>query len=358
MVTSSDAVFIDRLRGGSILRVILSHLGLSWFYPPWSEFVLALLPILFVASGAVSLPSYHRARSNSAFLIRRLVMLTLPYYLLVLIIFCTLTVIQMSWPNEFGAPDLIAWLVIDPPTQKIDFSFGHVWFLQSLAIITVIAPPAFALASRRHDVLLIMALVSITLGAGQTIYSIAPFFYFSEINLYQPIVNMGFFFFGAWYILASSGQRMVTLIVSGSLSVIGVAVSLTKESMELGIAAHSYAPDLYYLSVSYLLLSVILSLQRAITLILDKSRKIDWFVRFFSRHAFSAFLLHVFFIYWSEVYLGLENVAGSPFQALIKIGFVILATMLAVVPFTTLSRSTRQTLLSRLGMRAQSVAAY
>ncbi len=74
--------FIDCLRGLSILRVVLGHLGLFWLLRPYSEFLHALLPLLFFVSGAVSFGSFLRSDNSGRFLLRRLVLIISPYYAL------------------------------------------------------------------------------------------------------------------------------------------------------------------------------------------------------------------------------------------------------------------------------------
>lgn len=50
-----------------MLRVLLVHLGLGWFWPPYSTYIGIFFPLLFFASGAVSYNSFLNASSLSAY---------------------------------------------------------------------------------------------------------------------------------------------------------------------------------------------------------------------------------------------------------------------------------------------------
>jgi len=78
-ISSSDQHYINIMRGISILRVVLVHLGLSWFYPPYSQYVSIFLPVLFFVSGAVSYYSFLRSKAVVVYLIKRLSLILVPF---------------------------------------------------------------------------------------------------------------------------------------------------------------------------------------------------------------------------------------------------------------------------------------
>lgn len=82
-IIGDDRDYLDLVRGISITRVVLVHLGLSWFFSPYSDFIHAFMPLLFFVSGAVSYNSYLRSNSLSVYLFKRLSSIYIPYILVI-----------------------------------------------------------------------------------------------------------------------------------------------------------------------------------------------------------------------------------------------------------------------------------
>ena len=80
-ISPQNQHYINVMRGISIIRVVLAHLGLSWFFSPYSQYIGILFPVLFFVSGAVSFYSFSRASGIIEYLIKRLVLVLTPFYL-------------------------------------------------------------------------------------------------------------------------------------------------------------------------------------------------------------------------------------------------------------------------------------
>src|SRR5690606_5004123 len=137
-----DSLYLSQLRGISILRVVLGHLGLTWIFPPYSEFLMALLPLLFFVSGAVSYLSYCNAKSALIFVRKRLVGVLVPFY--------TISMIALigSWMagGVFllnNSNSVLSWLTVAMPISDMPYPMGQIWFLHSLVIIMIISPIIF-----------------------------------------------------------------------------------------------------------------------------------------------------------------------------------------------------------------------
>lgn len=145
-ISPTDALFLDRARGLSILRVVLVHLGLSWFFPPYSQFVHMFLPLLFFVSGAVSFYSFKRAPGVGNYSLRRLLSIVMPYYVIIAGAFLYVWLTELRLP-QFHGSELLDWLFINPDVADMPFPMGQVWFIHAMAIMIILALPVF-LASR------------------------------------------------------------------------------------------------------------------------------------------------------------------------------------------------------------------
>lgn len=336
----SDSRYIDRLRGASILRVVLVHLGLSWVFVPWSEFVHAFLPILFFVSGAVSYYSFRRARSNREFLAKRWLALAVPYYLLAIIAFSVLWTATGALPEAMDLGAAMHWVLFSPPKATEPFHLVQVWFLHALMVITVVALPLFLLPQRSWIWLAAMA-APLVVGAVQMVDPVDQAFQWGEHNFYEPLGHFGFFVFGAYFY----GRRelfttpVLLALLAGTLALTVLFPLLPGVSLGLGV--HADKPDLYYMAAGTAGILLALLVQQPVTRLLERLPLLDELLLFYSRHAFSVFLLHTYFIKFSEDYLGLLGVYGDPVRAVTKIAFVIAATSLAAIPFSWLSRELR-----------------
>lgn len=343
-----DELFIDRLRGLSILRVVLVHLGLSWILTPYSEYVLAFLPVLFFVSGAVTFFSFRRASSTLRFMVRRVLMLTIPFYL---IAFLTVgaSLFDPSLLNIASWGDLVRWATLNPPTETMPYPLGHVWFLRALLVITVICLPLFYLAQSKSWVLLLGLLFSAMLATAQLFYSLSSPLHLASFNFYQPLSCLGFYCFGAWYFVKiHEGNEPNLFLPLAAFAITAASIALLHPQVGLGLVDHTYAPDAYYVSLSMVAILLVLKLRRFIEKCLEKLGPIDQFVLFFSKHAFSIYLIHKLQIKLSETVFGLENVINSPLLAATKIFLVVSTSMILAIPFTKLSRVIRERVISLL----------
>ena len=339
-ISARDETFIDYLRGLSILRVVLAHLGLSWIFPPYSEFVMALLPILFFVSGAVSFFSFRRASSSGFFLLRRALMLTIPVYVLAVIGGAVRAVMAGS-VESFEWIYVLSWLLLNPGAHMMPFELGQIWFLRALLIITFLAIPVFVAARRSDHALLVPVLLSTILVTLQLFHDIADSFYRGGFNFYQPLANMGFFFFGAWYFAQRArGVDRVSWLITAGLLGLSVATGSVVHP-DVGLADHTYSPNLYYVAASYFAICLAVRLQPVIEIAVGRFTWVERGTLFFSRHAFSVYLLHSFVLIVSERSFGLVDVMGDPIRAATKVGFVVVGSMVAAIPLTWLSRLVR-----------------
>ncbi|RBP25682.1 surface polysaccharide O-acyltransferase-like enzyme [Marinobacter pelagius] len=332
-LSKSERVFIDRIRGLSIIRVVLVHLGLSWIYTPYSQFVHNLLPLLFFVSGAVSFYSLSRSNGFGLYLIKRLLSIVGPFYVIALSAMVVFWIYNYQFPT-FNIKEIVRWLTIIPESSDTPFPMGQIWFVHAMVIIVLITVPFLVMARSSSLPLLFLIVLSIVLSVFHQAIGVSNNFSILGHNFYQGLVNVGFFVFGALYYKRLEFFDFKCLF---GLLIVSITVALTNVfwlNVDVNMANHTYAPDTYYLSGSYSAIIFVLLLKRLINKILDNWSLADSVVLFFSKHAYSVFIVHSFSIYFLETKFGLVNVIDNPALAAVKVASVFIISAAISVPVT------------------------
>ncbi|WP_372985204.1 acyltransferase family protein [Marinobacter sp.] len=332
-LSKSERVFIDRIRGLSIIRVVLVHLGLSWFYTPYSQFVHNLLPLLFFVSGAVSFYSLSRSNGFGLYLIKRLLSIVGPFYVIALSAMVVFWIYNNQAPS-FNIKEIVRWLTIIPESSDTPFPMGQIWFIHAMVIIVLVTVPFLVMARNSSVPLLFLIIFSIVLSVFHQSIGVSNNFSILGHNFYQGLVNVGFFVFGALYYKRLELFDFKFLL---GLLIVSMTVALTNVfwlNVDVNMANHTYAPDTYYLSGSYAAILSVLLLKRLINKILDDWSLADRVVLFFSKHAYSVFIVHSFSIYFLETKFGLVNVIDDLVLAAVKIFSVFMISAAISVPVT------------------------
>lgn len=338
-LSNNDSDYLDYLRGVSITRVVLVHLGLSWIFPPYSEIVLVFLPLLFFVSGAVSFYSFHRSGSIQEYLTKRLITISVPYYFIIFVSFL------VYWAVNFEIPPLnlyaiYQWITFNPVavSDTMPFPLGQVWFLHVLVIITIISPFVFIFSRVNFNGALFPIAISIIFGLAQNFDNIGRYLIVDRHNFYQVVSNMGFYFFGAYYYVNKHRfSKIIILILMIILMLVAIALGMFVNTSN-AMSDHSYYPDLFYISSSYFAILSFLIFKPLIELIINKLSFIKTILIFISYHAYSIYMIHTLLIFWSEKYFGLKGVMSSPALATLKIAFVIFGTILFSIPVSLVSK--------------------
>ncbi len=340
-IIPDDRLFLDRLRGMSILRVVLAHLGLSWFYPPYSNYISVLLPILFFVSGAISLPIFIRAKSVFEYTVKRISSVLIPYYIIAIAIILA-GFIFIPGNIKFPVEEAWRWLFIMPKSTDAHFPIAQVWFLRSLAVIVLLSIPIYYMSMRNPNLLLVYVAISIFISLIQLYHEIHQYFYILGYNLYQPLTNAGFFFFGSWYYWRGGFSYMSLGIGTIMIVLISVAALLFSE-YTLNIDEHLYSPTFYYVGLSFSAILISLILKTPIQFILDRIPCVDRFVHVLSDNAYAIFILHSLSLDLVERYLNLVDVAHDLKLAVLKIFIVVASTIIVAVPVTRITKKISRT---------------
>ncbi len=342
-LSASNRSYIDQLRGFSILRVMLVHLGLSWFFPPYSTYIGAFLPLLFFVSGAVSYYSFQRANSVSKFLLKRLLSILVPYYLLVLMI-----VFFSFFIDSWSTSNLINWLLIAPDTNQLPFSLAQTWFLQTLFLISFISIPIFYLAKKSLNYLYgitIVCLVIILINSFHNIHN--SLFLFGVIDLYSAFSNSFFFLLGCIYFI-NEDKLNKTYALLCALALILAGIFLIYQTSDYSLGSHRSSPTIIYVFFAVGLSSLLLIYKDKLQMLLNTLYPIKSLLIYCSKHSYSLYLLHTLVLGAFEAYIFKEALTGQHLLALLKLFLVISVTIIIAPIFTQLSSSILLKLKGRL----------
>ena len=350
-IIKNDRTFLDLLRGVSITRVVLVHLGLSWFYSPYSDFVHSFMPILFFVSGVVSFNSYLRSETMALYLYKRIISIYIPYLLLILIsLFIDHLLVGGSSYNVMDKIIYILTINLAEYPMYMPYPLGQVWFLHALIIIIIITAPLFYYKTASNILLLIIIIMSIVLSVVQMQLDLSKYMYLAGHNMYQPLVNSGFFAFGALCYFKGYQNHACVLM---RLIVVSLLIFLLMLFCveDINMYKHIYAPDIYYISLSYLIILSILYFKNHFVAFLERFYFVNYFFLFMSNNAYSVFLLHSFALWFVHNKVGIASVKHNYGMAVIKIIAVFAVTCAMSIPFTKITNIVKDIIIRKIHIR-------
>lgn len=329
-ISRSDRLYIDQLRGLLILRVMLGHLGLLWFFPPYSSYLGAMLPVLFFVSGAASYNSFKNS-SFKVYLRKRLLSILVPFYLLFLLISVFSVAFNTSWNPEYRS-----WILFSPNTNGLPFELGQSWFLQSLVIVVLLSFPFFLLATKNVRYLAIPMIASLVCMMLNTFFDLSVLKNVFGLNLLYAFTYLFFFMAGVTFFSISLKDReplirMVFCICIGLFLVSLTIIDRTNFSYYKG------NPDIFFFISCTLCISGFLYFKKSMQRLFNFIPILNSLLLFSSKHAYAIFLLHTIVIGFSELFIFQEKLTGNYTLASVKMMFVSVITLLIAPIFTRLT---------------------
>lgn len=291
----SDILFIDIIRGGAILRVMLMHLGLGWFFMPYSTMFTLFFPVLFFVSGAVTFNSFLKSKSSILFLFRRISLILIPYLIFMLMAISFFKMQNIVYERNIPI-DWKSILVIRPMVKDFGVHFGHIWFLQALFIMTLIAVPVLAFFKKQQGgVLFILSLSFCLILTNQlTSIELEKAMKFFGFNFYLGIANLFFFSSGILYFTAKEYFTANKLLIGATTTFIAFTGYLLSFE-QYDFSAHRNEVALVYTVGAATVIFVLLLGQNFILSVLGTSsgNPVKKLLLFMSKHAFALFLIHI-----------------------------------------------------------------
>lgn len=328
-----DSDFINYLRGASILRVVLVHLGLSWIFLPYSSYIGIFLSVLFFCSGYIFLHLYRTKRSTSYYLFSRLVGILIPFY--VVYGAAVLIALYVGKNEGFDLEQLLRVVVIAPPAAETPYPLGQIWYLRVLLFCALLSPFIFSLAKKSIIWILAPVVVAVIFSLIQSFMSIDEYFLFYGHNFYQEIVYGAYFFIGSFF-NSFEWRRCRGLIALGALValLVGLGFFGLSRISDASLAAHAYAPDMFFFSLGIFGILICLILVNQIEWIVRQLKLLRILLNYSSRHSYGIYLVHTFLIVFAEKNFGWLGISGDPVMAISKISFVVLGSMVVAYPIT------------------------
>lgn len=335
---NSERQYIDILRGASVLRVVLMHLGLAWFYPPYSNYFGILFPVLFFVSGVVSYYSFQKGVSSRSYMIKRWLGIALPFYVIML----PIAIIHNGNDFILNVDFIMRWLLLRPTEALFPFPIGQIWFICTLLLLAIFSFPIFIAQRHTSRALLISLVISIIVSAVTTyeaMLSIEYIFpsFLSAYIVYETLSLAPFFLFGAYYIGNKAAFRPnIMTIVGVIVLLISLAVDITAKNYGY-IEFSQLRPNTFiYQSLGVILL--LLGQQGNIMLIFDNLPRIKGFLLHCNRHAYSIFIIHIPILVTLEYVLGWQDLSGNVSLAFIRLILVVILSLLIAVPVSSLHK--------------------
>ena len=333
-----DSAFINYLRGICIFIIVFGHVGGFWFYRPYSGFLHASVPFFFFLSGAVSFYSYGRTPSLSVYYIKRIVNLLIPYYILCLLSLAVYIANHNQLP-AFDINKLLSWITIGAPNAIMPFPIGQVWFLKVFLIITIFSPIYFYMRKHNIYMLVFISLAFILVTSTQVFSDTENLFKIYIVNFYKPLAFSSFYIFGILFFTSDKLRSDYKYLGGMTLFLIIISVLMVKYfDLNIDFTLHNFPPDIYYITVSFCVLSVLLMLRSFLVSVINRFKLTETFVLFFNKHTFSIYIIHTFSIYVSENIFGLVDPQEKDITyGIVKIGSVLIITCILSPPYSKLS---------------------
>lgn len=336
-MNSADSLYINRLRGGSILRVVLGHLGLGWILLPYSSYIGIFLSVLFFCSGYVFIYLFNRSAGIFDFISKRILGIVLPFYLIYSLALIASYILGYEKSGiEFR--ELFQILILAPDIQDMPYPLGQIWYLRVLVFCALICPFFFLLAKINRYFLLIPVVIGFIFAGIQTEYKFHRNFFFFGHNFFQEIVYGAYFFIGSFTYCTSWRNNKLLLSVVAILCLVIAYATLIYISGSSNLSHHAFAPNLFYFPLGIVGIILVLIFVSQIEWVFFKFNMIARLLDFCSKHSYGIYLNHSFFIIFYENIFGLKNVISNPGMAVLKVSLVLASSLLFAVPITYISK--------------------
>lgn len=338
MLEQRDREYIDLLRGASVIRVVLAHLGLSWFFLPYSSYISILFPILFFVSGVVSYNSFANSSVKRHYIIKRCLGIAIPFFVFML----PLAVIYAPDKFEASFTFIMKWLVLMPNSDLFPFPIGQIWFITCLLLCAIFSFPLFLLQKKLSFTLLTCLVLLIVLP------SFVPYQGFLALDFYVPsflskyilfeVFALGqFFILGTCYAIYKDKISTQLMLVVGSL-IFGVWLSIDIYTRYTGAFAFSEVRPNTYIFQSLGVVLLVLGLQKFITSMIDFIPLMRRFLLFCNVHAYSIFIIHIPILYAIESLFAWQDLSGQTSLALVRMLLVVAFSLVLSIPLSWLHK--------------------
>lgn len=349
-LSPADSTFLNRLKGASIMIVVLGHLGLGWIFVPYSSYIGVVVPVLFFCSGYIFIHLYAKKTTHFSFLIIRLFSVVFPFYLIYLIA-TTIALLANISPSNLSVEHFLRVIFLAPKYDEMPFPLGQVWYLRVLFFCAIACPLIYALFFKiKHNALLLIPVaLALILSIAQTITPIHRSFAYFGHNGFQEIAYGAYFFIGSYIASIPWRARKKAILLALTPSILTPTILVYFFGFDTDLAKHAYAPDIFYFLIGVAGILVCLYLIDYLELIFSKIAFLGSLLDYCGNNSYGIFLLHTFLIVFVEIQWGWIDVINNPLLAFYKVTFVTAVSLLLAYPFTIITKSANSLL--KISMR-------
>ena len=335
-IGACDRDFLDILKGASILRVMMVHLGLSWFYPPYSAYVGVLLPIFFFVSGAVSFNSVFNNSHRKFYFTKRYLALLIPFILFSL----PFSIINWGDLKFTHVSSIIRWFLAWPPMDSYyPIDMRQLWFINALILMFFISYPIFVLSRKSIYILVIAFIFSLLYIPAAEYFNLIEVYKKNKIllefslpmQLHQTLALINYYFLGALFYQIKPPEKTKLLLITALLLILGIFLHPSLSAIG-NIGLFFFSRGEYFTVLSYVCIFIILINRDTLLNLFNKLPNIKSLLLILSKNSYSLFLIHTSIILFFEKNLGFDDLGDKPALAIIKmIGVIAISIVIAPV---------------------------
>lgn len=316
---------------------MLAHLGLSWFFIPYSQYISIFLPVFFFVSGAVSYNSILNSENKRYFFVNRYITLVVPFIAFSLPFI--LTYIANGQTIHFL--ELVKLMFAWPSRDVFPFDMRQIWFINALILMFFISYPIFKSARKSLIPVIIGFIISLIYVVIFEFFSSAS--YWREFHIlmildipmqtHQVFSLINYYFFGAIIYRQTCLNKSILGICCLICIVLACYFHFQIESFN-SMRALFFSRGVYFTSLSYAVIFLLLIYKTQLLYLLNKLIHLKNLLMNLSKNSYSLFLIHTAIIMIFEDYLGFDNLGEEPLLAVIKMIGVVFVSII-VAPYLT-----------------------
>ncbi|EIK46710.1 hypothetical protein O59_000731 [Cellvibrio sp. BR] len=334
-LSAQDSEYVNYLKGASILRVVLVHLGLSWAYLPYSSYIGIFLPVLFFCSGFICISLFLKRKTTKAYLIKALIGCVTPFYLIYIL---SLAVKSTFAEVDLSVEHLFRVILLSPSSDQMPYPLGQIWYLRVLLFCLILSPLIFTISANKHYLILIPAITGLALSSFQFFIPFGKELNFFGHSFFQELVYSSYFFIGAYCFLIDWRKKLRGITYLFGICILGLLAIISLTNTSNNLSDHAYYPDIYYFLFG--LVGVLLCLLSAniVQPLISHLSLLKVILNYFARHSYGIFLIHSLLIVATEEFFGWKDIGENWHIALFKIATVVIGSMLLAYPITLTSK--------------------
>ncbi|SEA58044.1 Acyltransferase family protein [Alkalimonas amylolytica] len=328
---------------------MLVHLGLSWFYPPYSYYIGIFFPLLFFISGAVSYTSFKKHKNITIHLKKRAIETLVPYYVFSVLV---VTLGFTLGHNYISSTDsILRWLLVSPNLSQVEIPIGQIWFIKTLIIIHLVSSFVFKLADYFKQAVMAAFLISLFAVIGNDITQFKDRLFENQLiqllgpdALWNSIALLSCYLAGSLFYSAGFSlrqHRLATCLAFSMLAVVGLYLTGFNSDFNF----HFMQKNLFYVATAISVTTALFVVQKPLFHLIKHMKPIEKLLLFSNAHSYALFLLHTVILFYVERVMSWQDLSGNYGLAIARMLLVITLSLCVAPYFSRLTKAITKKLL-------------